>query len=351
MTRQQVIPADHSAPDIDTARITPLTNRQKAAVIVRLLLSQGVAPALDRLSVDQQAAIARNMAGLGPVNRATLAAVVREFTGRLDDLGLTFPDALPGALRLLEPHLSETARDGLRREAGPGADSTAWDQLGALDADRLRPILERESAEVCAVLLSKINVAKAAALLADLPADRAHVVAHAVALTATVTPQMVDRIGASLLDQLQAAPRPAFKASAVDRMGAILNSASATARDTILAGLTGRDASFAEDVRRAIFTFEHIPKRVEAADVPRILRGMDQDILAMALAAGLQSAPLTVEFLLENMSKRMAEQLRDEAEGRSPPRPEEGEPAMAAIVNALREMEAAGDIRLIPPED
>jgi flagellar motor switch protein FliG len=351
MTRHQIIPADHSPPDHAGARIASFTNRQKAAVIVRLLLSQGVAPALDRLSADQQADLARTMAGLGPVNRATLAAIVREFTWRLDDLGLIFPNALPATLRLLEPHLSETVRDGLRREAGPGANSAAWDQLAALEPDRLRPILERESAEICAVLLSKLNVAKAAILLADLPADRAHVVAHAVSLTATVTPQMVDRIGASLLDQIQAAPRPAFKASAVDRVGAMLNSASAAAREAILDGLTARDARFADDVRRAIFTFEHIPKRVEAADVPRILRTVNQDTLIIALAAGFQAAPLTVEFLLENMSKRMAEQLRDEASGRPAPRPEHGEPAMAAIVNAIREMEEAGDIRLIRPDE
>jgi flagellar motor switch protein FliG len=69
------------------------------------------------------------------------------------------------------------------------------------------------------------------------------------------------------------------------------------------------------------------------------------------LAAGLSAAPLSVEFLLENMSKRMAEQLRDDAETRGTPKPEEGEAAMSDIVGIIRDLEAAGEIKLLPPPE
>ncbi|GAA5067945.1 flagellar motor switch protein FliG [Roseibacterium beibuensis] len=360
MTIQQAIGASQSdAMDVDeirdaTAReITPrpLSPGQKAAVIVRLLLGQGVSPGLDRLTPDQQARLARTMAGLGNIDRATLAHVVQEFTGRLDGLALTFPAGLSDTLTLLEGHISPIARDGLRAEAELGDATDPWARLAAMEPDRLRPLLEQESAEVCAILLSKLGVAKAAGLLADLPPDRAQVIAHAVALTATVTPDMVTRIGEHLFQQMTTRPQPAFRASPVDRVGAILNAVSGAARDTLLEGLDARDAGFAAEVRRAIFTFHHIPKRVEATDVPRILRRVEPDVLNTALAAGLKSAPLSVEFLLENMSKRMAEQLRDEAEAIPTPREDDGEAAMAQVVSAIRALEEEGEIRLIPPED
>lgn len=62
--------------------ITPgrLTRRQKAAVIVRLLLTHDLSPGLDRLTAAQQATLARAMAGLGQIDRATLAEIVTEFT-------------------------------------------------------------------------------------------------------------------------------------------------------------------------------------------------------------------------------------------------------------------------------
>jgi flagellar motor switch protein FliG len=328
-----------------------LSAKQKAAVIVRLLLTQNVSPGLDRLRPELQAELARTMATLGPISRATLAQVVQEFTTQLDGLALTAPNGLAAALALLEPHISPITRDGLRAEAEAGDPTDPWTRLTAMDPARLRPLLISESAEVAAILLSKLGVGKAASLLADLPQDRAQVIAHAVSLTATVTPVMVNRIGTQLLAQMQAAPEPAFRASPVDRVGAILNSVGSGLREAVLGGLEARDARFAVEVRRAIFTFHHIPKRVEPADVPRILRRVEPDIVTRAIAAGTESAPLTVEFLLENMSKRLAEQMRGEAENIGKIRPEDAESAMAEIVAAIRALEEEGELRLIPPED
>jgi flagellar motor switch protein FliG len=104
-------------------------------------------------------------------------------------------------------------------------------------------------------------------------------------------------------------------------------------------------------VRRAIFTFEHIPKRVEPTDVPRILRRVDPQTVTLAIAAGLAELPDVAEFLLRNMSRRLAEQIRAEAESLPTPRPDAGEAAMAEIVTAIRGLEEEGEIRLIPPED
>jgi flagellar motor switch protein FliG len=179
----------------DSARLVEppqrLTSKQKAAVIVRLLLTQEVSPGLDRLSPQTQAELARAMATLGPISRTTLAQVVGEFTARLDGMALAGSNGLAAALALLEPHISPIARDGLRAEAEAGDPADPWTRLSAMEPDRLRPLLMSESAEIAAILLSKLGVAKAAALLGDLPEDRAQIIAHAVSLTATVTPAMV----------------------------------------------------------------------------------------------------------------------------------------------------------------
>ena len=324
---------------------------QKAAVIVRLLLSQGMSPAIDRLSPAHQERLTHAMATLGYINRETLASVVREFADSLDNMALTFPSALSDAVALLEPHLSAQAHEALNEKAALHDGTDPWVQLAAMEAETLRPILARESAEVCAILLSKIGVAKAAQLLSALPEDRAPAVAHAVSLTATISPGTIDTIGETLLTQIRATPRSAFKSSAVERVGAILNSANGATRDTVLDGIIARDALFGEEVRRAIFTFDHIPRRIDPKDVPKIIRETDSDTMVTALASGMETAPLSVEFLLENMSKRMAEQLRDEAESRPSPRVEEGEAAQARIVASIRDLETAGELLLVPAED
>jgi len=336
-----------------TRDVTParLNQRQKAAIIVRLLLSQGLSPGIDRLSPLHQGILARSMSGLGQIDRATLADVVTEFTSHLDRLALIMPKGMHDTLELLDPYISAMARDGLRAEAEIGDGTDPWLRLSAMEPERLRPVLDAESAEVCAILLSKLSVAKAAKLLSDLPPERAELIAHSVALTHTVLPETTLKIGEHLHAQIVAQPRSTFEKGPVERVGAVLNAARSASRDAVLDGLDTRDPAFATDVRRAIFTFQHIPKRISASDIPRIAGAVPDDVMVTALASGLVHAPLSVEFILENMSKRMGEQLRDQAEGAGTPSEAKGEAAMQEVVAAIRRLEEDGSLRLLTEDD
>lgn len=339
--------------DLNMIDVTPnrLPAHQKAAIIVRLLLGQGVSPGVNRLASHHQTRLAEIISQLGNIDHRTLAEVVRDFTDRIDSLALSFPDGLAETLELLEPHLGPHALDVLRTSAERAEGNDPWARVAKQSVERLRPLMDSESAEVCAVLLSKLSVSKAAELLGDISQERAEMLAHTVALTETITPELVERIGIHVAKILEAIPPQAFQKTAAERVGAILNSTPQEARDKMLEGLNTRDTVFAKEVRKSIFSFNHIPMRVEPSDVAAIIRNADASTLTIAMAAGLASAPLSVEFLLENMSKRLAEQMRDEAEGIGTPKPEEGEAAMADVVGVIRELEASGEIKLLPPPE
>ncbi len=338
--------AGNAARDVTPSR---LTSQQKAAVIVRLLLGQGVSPGVAKLPTRHQAKLAHTISGLGHIDRATLAEVVRDFTHRIDNLALSFPENLSETLEILSPFLADGVRDNLTAQAELGSDP--WSRVSKQPVSRLRPLLDSESAEVCSVLLSKLSVAKAAELLSDLSEERAQILAYTVSLTETITPDLVERIGAHVATILDAQPTQAFTKTAAERIGAILNSTPQAARDMVLDGLNTRSAPFASDVRKSIFAFPHIAMRLKPGDAPLVVRKVDAETLSVAIAAGLSSAPLSVEFLLENISKRLAEQLRDEAEGLGTPKPAEGEAAMADVVAVIRDLEAAGEISLLPPPE
>lgn len=334
--------------DVTPRRMGP---QQKAAIIVRLLLGQGVSPGVQRLAPHHQTQLAHVISQLEAVDRQTLLDVVKEFTQRIDNLALSFPNGLEETLNLLEPHLGDGALSALRVAAERSEGQDPWVRIAKQPVMRLAPLLENESAEVCAVLLSKLTVAKAAELLSELPEDRGQILAHTVALTETITPELVERIGLHIAQVLEAIPPKAFPKTAAERVGAILNSTPQGARDKMLDGLTTRDAPFAKEVRKSIFAFAHIPMRVDPKDVAIIVRKADARGLTVAFAAGLASSPLTVEFMLENMSKRLAEQMRDDAESLGTPKPEEGEAAMGDLISTIRDLEASGELELLPPVD
>lgn len=347
MTATTVSKADAKGP----SRSVSLTRRQKAAVVLRLLLEDGLAPDLTGLTAHQQATLAQEMGRLKPITRDELQSVVGEFLAELDDLGLSFPKGLDDALNKLSGHISEDVARSLRQEAGLTAQTSIWDVISGMDADVIVPLIDGESAEICAVILSKIKVGKAADVLGLLPGARARRITFAISQTSGINPALVEQIGESLRARIEAAPPRAFAKDPVSRLGDILNSSAAATRDHLLSGLDESDEGFASQVRKAIFTFGHITKRVSDRDIPSITREVDGDVLVRALAAGEEAYPEVVNFILENMSKRMADQLRDGMSEVPPLSPKDGESAMSDVVMAIRKLEADGEITLVPQEE
>jgi flagellar motor switch protein FliG len=336
-------------------RIVPqplLSKRAKAAIVVRLLINEGAEIALEELPPELQSLLTQQMGSMRVVDRVTLAAVVEEFTEALESIGLSFPGGIAGALDALEGSVSRETAARLRKEAGVRAAGDPWKRLCAMPAKDLEEIVKQESTEVAAVLLSKLEIPIAAGLLGRLSGPEARRITYAVSLTSDVTPDAIDRIGLSLVAQMDARKIPAFGTGAAERLGAILNSSSTPTRDDVLSGLEETDLVLATAVRKAIFTFANIPARVTARDIPRILREVEADALLIAMAgaeaAGFADAR---DFVLENMSSRMADQLREDMEEAGKIKPADADEAMAAFVAVIRDMEGRGDLVLIVEEE
>lgn len=344
-----------SPPAASGAAVTRLSRRQKAAIVVQFLLKEGADVPLSDLPDPLQAILTTQMGSMRYVDRATLAEVVAEFASELEAMGLTFPRGVAGALTALDGKISPQTAARLRKEAGVRQFGDPWQQIRSAGPDALIPVIEDESTEVAAVVLSKLEVAQAAALLGKLPGEKARRITYAISQTSAVTPAAVDRIGLSLAAQLQDVPETAFDTGPVERLGEILNFSPAATRDDVLSGLDETDQDFAALVRKAIFTFANIPARVSPVDIPKVIREVDQPVLVMALAAAPASGDdnaAAAEFVLENMSKRMAEAVQEEVAELGKVKPRDGEEAMTSVVNAIRTLEAQGELTLLlPPEE
>jgi flagellar motor switch protein FliG len=329
-----------------------LTMREKAAIVVRLLLSHGALPALSRLSETKQTELALQIARMTPVDQETVHAVADEFANEIERIALSFPQGLDGAIGLLDGVLSEGATTRLRKLAPSDTRRNPWEEIEKVEVERLLPFFQREAVEVAAVAISKLSTGKAAAILGKLPGDMARRIAYAISKTGNVAPSVVHRIGASLAEELDTRPVTAFPEPPVKRVGAILNYTPASVRDGMLDAFEAEDSVFAAEVRAAIFTFANIPERIAPRDVPRLQRDIAQDDLTLVVAGATAEKDLeAVEFLLGNISKRMAESIRDEAKEKAEVKTEDLEAAMLRIVSTIRDLEARGEIFLVSRDD
>ncbi len=337
----------------ETPRVVPrrLSNRQKAAVVVRLLLNEGADIPLEELPDELQENLTHQLGQMGLVDRVTLDAVAQEFAEALDSVGLSFPHGLASALDAVNGKLAPATAARLRKVAGVRQVGDPWERLRQIPTEELAEMVQAESTEIAAVMLSKLETAKAARLLGLLPGPVARRITYAVSKTANVTPEAVEQIGWSLAAQIDQRPAVAFSDAPGPRVGAILNQSAASTRDGLLTALDEEDSDFASVVRQSIFTFAHIPSRVLPRDVPAVLRGVDESVLVAALGgAETEQDQSTVDYLLSNMSSRMADNLREQVSERGNVKQAEGEEAMTQIVSAIRALADDGTITLIAEE-
>lgn len=327
-----------------------LNPRQKAAVIVRVMLSEGLELPLGLLPPEAQAGLAQEMALMGIVDRDTRDVVISEFCDSLESVGLIFPDNMGGTLDIIGDLLSQDITDRLRRMAVQAGSADPWDRICALPPAQISDLAKHESIEIAAVLFSKLPVQKAADSFGLMPPERARQIAYAMSMTGGIEAGALRRIGMALIQAAESMARPALDGGPVEKVGAILNFTPANTRDTVLTGLEEDDRDFADEVRKAIFTWANIPLRIDPRDLPRITREVEQITLVQALAGSTGPLAKTAEFILGNLSTRMADSLRDEADSLGKVRAEDAETAMAEIVATIRSMEQAGDLFLIAAE-
>lgn len=336
---------------METGVAAPLSKKRKAALIVRILMQEGADISLTDLPDYLQEELTHEMGSLRSIDRETLDQVVEEFIGELDQVGITFSGGLAGALQALDGTISPVTANKIRKQAGVPLHANPWAVLESVPAEQLLEVIEQESYEIAAVILSKIPVAKASEILTKMPGEKARRITYAVSQTSEVDPDTVHTIGSAIAQQLANKPPMAFEDGPVQRVGAILNSTTSITRDDVLEGLEEDDQPFAEEVRKAIFTFANIPQRIDPRDIPKVTRAVDQAVLVTAFAGCSGADEKARDFVLDNMSQRMAQGIRDEMNELGKVKAKDAEEAMSAVVGAIREMEAAGELLLIADDE
>lgn len=329
-----------------------LNGAQRAAVIVQMIINAGGSIPLDAMSEATQVHLARVYAAMGPINKATVAHVLEEFATHLDAHGLSFPVDTTAALDALEGNLSDKLLDRIRQIHSPTLPKNTWELIADLAPETLVERLQQESPRIGAIILSKLPAAASAAVMDLLEDELAKSVTFAFSETAKVQAETVDIVAQTLLDAEQGTGEAsAFVAKPVARAAALLNSAGARQRDTVLDALDQLDAVFAAQVRKAIFTFADILTRVEAVDIAKLTRAVSGDELNAALKAGEEAHEDVVEFILSNLSSRMAKQIREEMSEMPALIGKPAEAAMGRLTSAIRQLQEDGDLTLISVEE
>ena len=337
-------------PTAERSIVAALSGAEKAAVVVRALLGNGGELSLKELEDHLQAGLIQRVAKLPQISGVVEQQILKEFLSILDH-GAYHGSGLRGALSLMEGSISSQVADELTKGQVRREKSDPWSELATYPASKIASVLANESNEVAAICLSKLDGPIAAQVLTAMPGSAARNAAYFVSKISAAKPEVVEGIGKSILKQVQDEPVKAFKSDPAELVGSILISAKARMREEILDGLRSEDEEFATRVRDELFVFGDIAERIETTAIPKIIREIEPDQLATAIRFSKNSGEKdakTADYILENMSKRMAAAVREEVDALSNPAAEAGEAAQGAIVQAIQKLNESKEITIAP---
>jgi flagellar motor switch protein FliM len=255
-----------------------------------------------------------------------------------------------GDLKSRQERLEERIELGLSAPEGelPGAppESEPFAYLGELRPETAAGVMQKEGAQLIALVASHLDAKAASSLLAALAGNVQAEVAGRIARLGSVNAAVVDIVDGVFKRIVSDLPRSALRASGgVEKIIDILNLAERSVERNVVESLEKSDPALAEEIKSLMFVFEDIVM-IDAKQVGLVLARVDRDTLLKAMKA----IPDEVrDFLWGCVKDGERAALKEAFEGMERVRLHDAEDAQQRIVALIREMEGNGEIVVARP--
>lgn len=315
---------------------------EKASILMLALSEANVAKLFGLLDHHEVMEISQTMAVLGRVDAGVVETLLIEFGERLVHKGGVvggFDAVEKLLLRALDPGHAETIMQEIRGPVG----RTVWDKLAHVNESVLASYLKNEYPQTSAVVLSRIDAAHAARVLAQLPEDFALEVVARMLRMDVVQSDIVADVERTLRTEFMSNLARSSRRDNHELMAEIFNYFDRGTERRFIAALEERNKETADRVKALMFTFEDLAK-LDPAAIQTLMRSAGNGRITVALKGASEAL---CDLFLKNMSERGAKILRDDMAAMGPVRLRDVQENQQFLVNLAKELAASGEIVLV----
>jgi flagellar motor switch protein FliG len=216
-----------------------------------------------------------------------------------------------------------------------------FDFVRKADATQLLNFIQNEHPQTIALILAYLKPQQSSVVLSALPQDKQADVARRIATMDRTSPEVIKEVERILEKKLSSLVTEDFTAAGgVQSIVDILNNVDRGTEKYIMETLEVEDTDLAEEIKKRMFVFEDV-LTLDSRSIQRFLREVDNNQLAIALKGSTEEVQ---KVIYGNMSKRLAEMIKEDIEFMGPVRLKDVEEAQQKIVNIIRKLEDAGEI-------
>jgi len=216
-----------------------------------------------------------------------------------------------------------------------------FDFVRKADATQLLNFIQNEHPQTIALILAYLKPQQSSVVLSALPQDKQADVARRIATMDRTSPEVIKEVERVLEKKLSSLVTEDFTAAGgVQSIVDILNNVDRGTEKYIMETLEIEDTDLAEEIKKRMFVFEDV-LTLDNRSIQRFLREVDNSQLAIALKGSTEEVQ---KLIFGNMSKRLAEMIKEDIEFMGPVRLKDVEEAQQKIVTVIRKLEDAGEI-------
>lgn len=308
-------------------------------------ISSQIIEKLDEGEIEQ---LFLEIANLGKVEPETVDQVSQEFyqmclvSDHINTGGVSY------ARDLLEKALGKEKTEEIIQHLTSSLQVRPFDFVRKADPAQLLNYIQGEHPQTIALILAHLDTEQTARIFSGLPPDKQAEVAYRMAVIEGTQPGIVREVENVLERQLSSVMSKNYtRAGGLKSVAEILNRVDRSTERRIIESLEDRDPELAEEVKKLLFVFEDIVQ-LDDRYVQIVLREVDTRDLAMALKG---STDAVHQKVTSNISKRAAENLKEEISYIGPVRVKDVEEAQQKIVAVIRKLEQQGQIIIFRGEE
>lgn len=320
-----------------------LTGLNRAAVLLICIGEEATARVFEELSDDEVRQVTRTMATIEHIPIDIKEKVFTAYRDAQKRYAGLFVKGGEFAKKAIAATPGEQRANFLLDQFVSGTETKSLETIALMAPRLVAGLLEQEHPQTVALVLSTQHIEHAAEILAHLPEKMRADVVYRISKIEKVSPEVITRIEDALHREIGLVSGKAHKqVGGIDAVVGILNHMKNNLETEILDEMEQSDPEMAEEIRKKMFTFEHLIT-LDGRSLQMILREVNNDALTLALKTASEAMK---EKIFANMSTRAADMIRDDLEVMGPVRLSEVELMQQSIVKIAMKLEEEGKLVL-----
>ncbi|MBI2302774.1 MAG: flagellar motor switch protein FliG [Armatimonadetes bacterium] len=320
-----------------------MEGRTKAAIMLLSLPQDKAVEVLQRLEMEQAESLALEVAQLDYLPGDAIKQVALDFQQQTERFRFVQGGGVKRIQELLTAALPQDTADKISARVQAEHQPPPFRALAAAPITQAVEFLRNEHPQTIALVLAHLRKDTAARILSELEEVQLTDVAHRLLQIETSPPDVLQALDEQIRVRMAPSEDEMMHEIGIDglkRLVDILNCSPRTVEQQVLEYLERADPEAYGEVRKAMFVFEDLLS-LDNRSVQRCLREVDTNDLALALKGATDDL---MTLFLSNMSERAALIFKEDMQFMGPVRVRDVYEAQQRIINAVRNLEAAGEI-------